>query len=250
MAYKFIHIDKKNKMPLYSQLETSILKAINSGKLKAGDKLPTEEEVCNEYGISRIVVKQAYNDLLNQGKLIRERGRGTFIKEIDDRGLFLQRVYSYDQEMSILKKKPRTDVVLAEVVACNSEIATLLDLEIGASCFHLERMRYADNKPFDYSIDYLPMDIFPGLENHDFGSASLYRTLESEYHSIPTHAKRTIFAQNISKSIAKYLTISEGAAVLVVQSVVCDQHGRTVEVSFEYMSGNAHKFDFDANLNY
>ena len=72
-----IQLDKTSAVPLYEQLRKALLEAITSGKLSAGTKLPTEEELCAQFGISRPVARQAYNMLIEDGFVERMRGRGT-----------------------------------------------------------------------------------------------------------------------------------------------------------------------------
>ena len=75
-----IQLDKTSAVPLYEQLRKALLEAITSGKLPAGTKLPTEEELCAQFGISRPVARQAYNMLIEEGFVERMRGRGTFVR--------------------------------------------------------------------------------------------------------------------------------------------------------------------------
>ena len=90
-----IQLDKTSAVPLYEQLRKALLEAITSGKLPAGTKLPTEEELCAQFGISRPVARQAYNMLIEEGFVERMRGRGTFVRSPDTRGRFLNKQLSF-----------------------------------------------------------------------------------------------------------------------------------------------------------
>ena len=79
---EYIQIDRTSPLPLYKQLEDSIVRAIGDGELEAGDKLPTEEELADQFGLSRPVVRQAYGALVGAKLVVRERGRGSFVKEL------------------------------------------------------------------------------------------------------------------------------------------------------------------------
>lgn len=94
-----IQLDKTSAVPLYEQLRKALLEAITSGKLSAGTKLPTEEELCAQFGISRPVARQAYNMLIEDGFVERMRGRGTFVRSPDTRGRFLNKQLSFAAEM-------------------------------------------------------------------------------------------------------------------------------------------------------
>jgi DNA-binding GntR family transcriptional regulator len=77
---KYINLYKNSSTPLYAQIKDSLKLAIKNGLLKPNDKLPTEEEICSEFNISRPVVRQAYKELLDENYIIRYKSRGTFVK--------------------------------------------------------------------------------------------------------------------------------------------------------------------------
>ena len=81
----YIKISRYLPTPLYAQLKDSILKALQEGTLKPGDKLPTEEELCERFSISRPVIRQAYSELISDGIISRIKGKGSFIREKDVR---------------------------------------------------------------------------------------------------------------------------------------------------------------------
>lgn len=112
-----IQLDKTSAVPLYEQLRKALLEAITSGKLPAGTKLPTEEELCAQFGISRPVARQAYNMLIEEGFVERMRGRGTFVRSPDTRGRFLNKQLSFAAEMGVLNLEHRTKVLRAEWVS-------------------------------------------------------------------------------------------------------------------------------------
>jgi len=72
-------IAKNGSVPLYRQLEEILKQRIKNGELKPGDQISTEFELCEEFGISRISVRQALAELANDGFLCRHQGRGTFV---------------------------------------------------------------------------------------------------------------------------------------------------------------------------
>lgn len=154
-----IQLDKTSAVPLYEQLRKALLEAITSGKLSAGTKLPTEEELCAQFGISRPVARQAYNMLIEEGFVERMRGRGTFVRSPDTRGRFLNKQLSFAAEMGVLNLEHRTEVLRAEWVSYTPELFSRLKLERGDRCYHLVRMRYVSGKPFVLVENYVPRAI-------------------------------------------------------------------------------------------
>ena len=90
-----LYLDKTSPMPLYEQLRQALLEAIISGSIQEGTKLPTEEELCDQLGISRPVARQAYSALIAEGYVERMRGRGTFVHRQENRGRFLNAQLSF-----------------------------------------------------------------------------------------------------------------------------------------------------------
>src|SRR6202020_1886987 len=74
-------IDRRSPMPLYFQLARLLIDDINSGRWQAGERLPSESEICERYGVSRATVRQALLRLENEGMIQRLKGRGTFISD-------------------------------------------------------------------------------------------------------------------------------------------------------------------------
>ena len=167
-----IQLDKTSAVPLYEQLRKALLEAITSGKLSAGTKLPTEEELCAQFGISRPVARQAYNMLIEEGFVERMRGRGTFVRSPDTRGRFLNKQLSFAAEMGVLNLEHRTEVLRAEWVSYTPELFARLKLERGDRCYHLVRMRYVSGKPFVLVENYVPESVFPGIDAYDFAQRS------------------------------------------------------------------------------
>ena len=229
-----IQLDKTSAVPLYEQLRKALLEAITSGKLSAGTKLPTEEELCAQFGISRPVARQAYNMLIEEGFVERMRGRGTFVRSPDTRGRFLNKQLSFAAEMGVLNLEHRTEVLRAR-----------LKLERGDRCYHLVRMRYVSGKPFVLVENYVPESVFPGIDAYDFAQRSLYDVFETVYHERIIKSRRVLMAQTANVEFANLFGVHRGSPVLYVENVVMDQNDRPIDLSKEYLDGVTQKFEFE-----
>lgn len=245
----FIKINKYSSVPLYEQIRQCITDAIQNGQLRPGQKLPTEESVCKSCGVSRPVVRQAYNELVNSGKIERKRGCGTFVREPDNRGLFMNQLLSFEEEMKLIGKRPSTRLIKMEKISYDEDIYHKLELTPADICLRLERLRYSDGIPFVHTVNYLSLNRFPRLDQYDFSRNSLYKTLEARYDVKPVHSKRCIMARNATPYLASALELSNGAALLVIENIVYDQYDCPMEFSIESISGDAHQFNFDVFRN-
>lgn len=244
MKFEFIQIDKYSPVPLYEQLKACLIKAIRNGTLTPGQKLPTEEEICRKFCISRPVVRQAYGELDKLGLLERKRGSGSFVKSNTDRGVFLMQLVSYSEELAMIGMMAGTDLKKKEVAPYHAQIYEKLRLEPHQHCLHLERMRYADKRPFTYIENFVPMDLFPGIENHDYGTESLYHIMKDVYGIYPAKAVRSIRAEIIDPVQARLFHIEKGSPVHMLESIAYDQYDRPIDYSIETYPGNTHRFDF------
>lgn len=243
MIYDYVSIDRSSAIPLYKQLEDSVTQAIGSGQIKPGDKLPTEGELVEAFGLSRPVVRQAYGSLAASGLVVRERGRGTFVKA-QNYGTLANKILSFSQEMMLLGHTPSTKVLSFEHAQLPEEAAGRL-CAAGGDWLFLERLRFTDGVPSVYLRTWVPAERFPQIEGHDFEVESLYATLKSIYEIYPAHARRSVWAIEASDRVADLLKLPAQSALSVLHSHVYDQNGELMEVSIECFPGKSCRFDFE-----
>jgi len=240
---RYININKFSSIPLYIQLRNSIRLAIDDGTLKNKDKLPTEDELCDTFHISRPVVRQAYADLLAQGVIIRMKGKGTFVtKQIISRN-FTNELYNFSGEMERLGKKPKTKVLVVEVLHGDPLVYPLLGLKENDKILHFKRLRLADDVPVYLEDSYIDLRQFPNLERVDFASNSLFNVFEAKYQR-PVHKTYNVYtAALVSDNDASLLDVEKRTAVHRVQSYTYDALGRLMEVSVASFPGERNTFD-------
>lgn len=242
MHFDYVTIDRSSPIPLHKQLEDSVTRAIGTGTLKVGDKLPTEDALAAEFGLSRPVVRQAYGSLVGAGLVVRERGRGSFVKA-QNYGMFANKILSFSQEMILLGHTPATRVI-SFCHAPLPEEAAGDHCPSGGDWLYLERLRYTDGTPSIYLKTWVPAARFPAIEGYDFAVDSLYSTLKSMYDIRPAHAERTVWAANADEYVAGLLEVPEGTALAMMHSYVDDQHGTLMEISTEHFLGTSCRFNF------
>lgn len=248
-----ITLDRSSHTPLYMQLYKGLAHAIRRGDIDAGSKLPTEYELIQQLGVSRVVVRQAYDALVRDGLIIRERGRGTFVRATNY-GVFMGKLFSYQEELAISGQSPETRVVgfQKELTPAN---LTMDPLVIGTdfvnpsdpSCWHIERVRRINETANVYQNTYLPASCLPGLDNYDFAKDSIYRTLTQRFGMRPTRSHRELYSEIADATSAAYLGVDPGTALLVLLNHTFDQRGRLVEVTYERYVGNTVSFEFDVD---
>ncbi|GGE15840.1 hypothetical protein GCM10011571_16830 [Marinithermofilum abyssi] len=139
-------IDKSSPVPIYYQLEEHIKSQIEKGELKPGDCLPSEREYSEKYGISRMTVRQAINNLVSDGYLIRQKGKGTFVSERKFEQK-LSELTSFTEDMKARGLKPDSKLLQFEIIPSDDAIATQLSIKRHDPVYQIRRIRLADGVP-------------------------------------------------------------------------------------------------------
>ncbi|MGN1251084.1 MAG: GntR family transcriptional regulator [Candidatus Spyradocola sp.] len=231
-------------VPMYYQLKLQLQSDIREGRLRPGDMLPPECELCEQLGVSRPTVRQAMSELVAEGLLTRRKGKGTFVAAPAERPVdarFFQRLQSYNEEMLQKGLTPSTRVLCAEVVRDRADIARELELPEDAALIHLTRLRAADGQPLVVVDTWLPHARFAGLENADFTHDSLYDLMNARYGVRVDRARRQFEAADASLDDALLLDMEAGRAVCRVRTLAyCGQE--PVEYSLARYRGDRNSF--------
>jgi len=238
----YITISRYHPAPLYAQLKESILKAIKEGLLLPGDKLPTEDELCNHFSISRPVVRQAYSELIAENKIIRIKGKGSFIREKEIQSHFFQELSTFEDEMIRGGMVPSTRVIVKEVIL-DKKIQDLLLIKSSDEVFHIRFLYSGNGVPMVLVDTYLPAEFFPGLLDKPLEKYPLYTIFESEYNRYIVQARRTVDAILISDQGAALLNIAKGSAIHEVKTIATDNNDRILEYSRAGYPGERNSFD-------
>lgn len=172
-----MYINKYSPVPAYFQLKNLIRGKIDSGEYAAGQLIPSERELSELLAISRMTVRQALNQLVQEGALTREKGRGTFVSKtkIEQRN-----VMSFSDLVRQRGMTPHTEVLLFETIVPDETVQQLLELAPDERVFHLRRLRMADDTPIGIEENFIPVRYCPGFEAMDHAK-SLYSLMKTEF---------------------------------------------------------------------
>ncbi len=214
-------------LPKYYQLRETLREQIEL--LQAGQPIPSENELCLAHNVSRITVRKALNDLIHQGLLYAVQGKGTFVSPHKFRVQWAQETAGFHADMARRGLSVRVRVLEQTLVPADERVATELNLNLGAPVVKFVRLRYVDDKPFDIATNYLPAQLFPGLEREDLTTTSLYALMQSRYGVHLDHGVRLAEAARCSPEEAKLLHIKTTVPLLVIHSTMFDTNDRPVE---------------------
>lgn len=212
-------------MPRYHQLKEILRKRIESGEFKPDDQFPTEEQLCQEYGISRGTVGRAVKILVDEGWLRREQGRGTFVTRPSLSPVFF-RLANFSEDMRQRGLEPSTRLLNLEVIPASAEIATRLQIPVEEKVIKISRLRLASGRPMAYETRHLAYDLCPQLVGEDLEHQSIHSLLIDKYDIPLIRACHTVEARVLSEEEAKLLEVEPGSAGFFIDRVTYTTHDR------------------------
>ena len=240
---KYINLFKSSSTPLYAQLKDSIKQAIKSGQLKPNDKLPTEEEICAEFRISRPVVRQAYKELLDENYIVRFKSRGTFVKEVEIKSMFFSEFSDIEIDLENMGHNPKVLCISKQVISINDCNNLIKETLKSSDILKVKLLYLNDDLPLVFKEAYYPLDIIKGIQLIDFEVSPIYNTLETKFNLWLSHIKKVVDAQIIRDDLVDILKTEKGHAVHVVESLAYDDRDRVLEITYSYYVGDRNEFD-------
>ncbi|MEC5341288.1 GntR family transcriptional regulator [Brenneria populi] len=179
-------------IPLYKQIENFIISHIRLGLFKDGEKMISENQLCDLLKISRTTARQAMNSLYDQGFITRIRGKGSFVQtgKIQRN---INNLYNFTESIMSVGLEPSSTVIEQGVVKADAAIAKKLKLPADADdVFKIVRVRNADESPILLETTYIPYYLCQGIEQIKFEHRSLYNVLQKIYSLPFDYAEETI----------------------------------------------------------
>lgn len=215
-----------DSQPIYQRIARELRQRIQHGDLGVGDQLPTEDELCTHYGVSRMTVRQALNELTQGGFIIRRRGLGTFVSS-NKAERVSGRLLGFMEDAQAHGLSPRSEVVDQGWTEASKEDAVLLGIAHSSPLFRVRRMRYADEEPIGLNSILLSAEVARELRGADFNQ-SFYALLYAHLGSEVELAEQRVEAVIAEAELAELLSVPQGTALLKVTRVTYVKGGRLV----------------------
>lgn len=226
--------------PIYRIIERDIKEKLKIGEFKQGDMIPSENELKEIYNVSRMTVRHALNNLVNEGYLYRHKGKGTFVSspKIEKK---IQGVLSFTEEMRRMNKKVRNELLSFDVIPADLEISAKLLLNPEEEVYRIRRLRYADDFPVLFEELYCPKNIFKTL-NEEIMQDSFYKYVEDDLGLKITSSIQNIEAKVATKEIAENLRVTINSPVLYITLNSFLDNGRPFEYVKSYYRADQYRF--------
>jgi len=230
-------IDKMKGEPLHHQLKELIRAQILSGELETHAQLPSERELCDQYGISRTTVRRAMAELLSEGLVYTTIGKGTFVAPppLQEE---LQPLSSFSEDMARRGMKASSQLLRLAVENANDEHAALLGIPRGAEVVALSRLRLADGFPIAIQHIWLVHHLCPVVTNFDLKEHSLYDILTNQCGLKLAYADTSIRAVIATPNDCQLLQLAHPAAILLTEQKTYLEDGNVIEFAQSRFRGD------------
>ncbi|OLN21919.1 phosphonate metabolism transcriptional regulator PhnF [Domibacillus antri] len=238
-------IDKHSPTPIYFQLEHSLRRQIEDGELLPGELLPSEREFAEKLGISRMTVRQAITNLVNEGFLYRQKGRGTFVseKKLEQR---LSGLTSFTEDMRMRGLTPASKLLSFKIIPADVKTAERLQIQDYASVYEIIRVRLADEVPMALETVYMSVNLVKDL-TEKLVSASLYTYIENELSLSIGRAAQSMEAVLATENEEEHLLVPKGAPVLFIERNTYLTNGTPLEHVKSFYRADRYKLTVDIN---
>ncbi|MGH7335781.1 MAG: GntR family transcriptional regulator [Candidatus Rokuibacteriota bacterium] len=215
----------RRQVPLYRKLAGVLLGDIAQGRLRPGDRLPTEDELGKAFRVSRITVRQAFDILRGRGLVERIAGRGSFVTSPP--GLYVMTVNSIED---VLQAGADSDLTVLEWTAVRPAPAVERRLRLsGQRAYVLRSVRRRQGAPLCYSETYTPLDIGRRLDPDDLRRRTVLETIETKLGVQVGGAVEEISAGVADRTLGARLQIARGSPLVIVEMTFDDVSDRPIE---------------------
>jgi GntR family transcriptional regulator len=236
-------IDRFDQEKLYIQLTRIFLEEINSGEWKLEQQIPTEDELCKKYNVSKITVRQAINNLVSDGYLIKIQGKGTFVaSNLPVVGLAMKTRLT--EEMFGKEVKVEREVLFKGIKEPPSDAKGYLKTD--DKTYYIFNRRMVNGEPAYLEESFVPYRMLPEIENLDIARSSLYSVLQEKGAKKIFKVLQTIEISQAWGDSARNLDIDEGIPVLVIHRLFLSSDG--TPVAYTRLMGRSDKYKFQTEF--
>jgi len=206
-------------VPKHAQISDWLREQITSGRWPTHYRLKAEPELAAALNVSRGTLRRAMSTLIDEGRLVQVRGKGTFVTSAVAEPAIAQRLTSLAEDFATLGTELHTRVLSCALATAPGHVAALLEVPTEAKVLHLVRVRSTAAGPVAYLENFVRADLAPGIEQVDFATNTLFDTLESTYDLAVTSGRRTFSARSADAALAGELGVEAGSALQHLEQV-------------------------------
>ena len=218
---------KKNGYPLYIQVKDYVQEKIESGEWNEGMLIPKEDMLCRELKVSKITIREAMKLLVNDGKVVRIPGKGTFVSKpkLEQK---LNKFFGFSKWALQNGLNPASRLLKVETLESNSHIAKHLGITAGAPVTRIERLRLGNDEPLMFEEIWISESLCPSLHLKDIANIPLNEIITNDYKIPLLRAVESIEPKTAEDYIARLLRMPATALLLSVEYTAYTTDSRIV----------------------
>jgi GntR family transcriptional regulator len=229
-------IRNSGEQPLYEIVRAGILERLRTGEWAAGDKIPTEPQLAESFGVGIGTIRRAVEELVAERLLIRRAGRGTIVARFEEN-------HQFDHYFNFVDENGDAVTVSARLLRFNKERATaelaeLLKVERGSRIASVENLRLRDDTPLMLDHLWFPLDVFPNLDAQTFATrrGSIYGFYQDQFGISVVRVVEDLRGAVADEKIADVLNLDVGAPVLRIERTAYTFKDKPVEFRVRVVS--------------
>lgn len=237
----YMQLPQYSTVPLYAQIKEAIRAKIIDGTYVAHQRLPSESEMISAFGVSRITVRQAMNDLQKEGLLFKVHGKGTFVA-LPNVSQELTHLQGFGEAMRLLGHETYSEVFGLGTVTGSATACAKLGLREGERVTEIRRVRYLNREPVSIDYSWLRRDIGARLTEQNLREKDLFSLLENELGQPLHSADVEIDATSAGADIAERLRVPPHSPILRLERLTYASPDKPLV--FEYLHYKAESFKY------
>ncbi|WP_240776755.1 GntR family transcriptional regulator [Nonomuraea basaltis] len=249
-------IDPASDRAVFRQIADHLREAVRTGRISAGDKLPSEAQLMGHYGVARMTVRNAIQELTTEGLVVAEHGRGVFVRArppvkrlASDR---FARRHRKDGKAAFLAEsetvgaKAAVDRITVDEAPAPADVAERLKVQPGAIVVARRRRYSLDGRPVELATSYIPVELARGTQIMDPnpGPGGIYARIEEQGHVLERYVE-DVWTRMPTREEAQLLGLGPGMPVFRLVRTAYDLEGHAVEVCDTIMSGDAYQLSYE-----
>lgn len=234
-------LDEESLTPLYQQAMEEIKKSINNGSYNTGDKIPSEAELSEMFAVSRITVRRAVEELVDEGILTKKQGKGTYVthRKLHRKITQESMVQSFSDTCKLNGLTPGAHVIERKIVAAGKEGQRRLGLNPDDKLIYIRRVRTADGDPIMLENNYYNYNRFAFLIDADLDDTSLFDLIEEKLGFRPDDSTPSnIEIVLATTDTARDLSVGVGEPLFLLDSCMMGNNGEALFFEHQYIVGS------------
>ena len=231
-------------IPLYFQIEKKLREKISKSEIvNENGTLPSEEQLCKTFGVSRITMRKALSELVLDGLIMRKAGRGTFVLPKKENSFSVQLVGDFD-ELVTRGTQSRMKLLRQKLINAPPEIRKKLNLGDEKRVYFYEGVRQIGKNPYSFFNIYVPIEIGRFFTQSDLkGKTTIFNLIEGKTDTQIIEADQIINASIVSKKVSKYLKLKIGEAILSAERIYFSRERKPVELAISYYRPDLYQYE-------